>query len=58
MAMDDTDRENQLNEVQALESIYSDPPECFSYAVDNDAQIKGCVTVVLSKIEDGIAVHA
>ncbi|VDO37062.1 RWD domain containing protein [Brugia malayi] len=56
--VDDTDRKDQLNEIQALESIYSGTPEWFSYRIDNDSQIKGCITVVLSKIDDGIAVHA
>ncbi|OZC07690.1 RWD domain protein [Onchocerca flexuosa] len=52
------DRKDQLNEVQALESIYSDTPEWFSYNIGSDSQITGCITVVLSKIENGIAVHA
>uniref|UniRef100_A0A158Q7J5 RBR-type E3 ubiquitin transferase n=1 Tax=Elaeophora elaphi TaxID=1147741 RepID=A0A158Q7J5_9BILA len=58
MAMDNTDQKDQLNELQALESIYSGTPEWFSYSIDNDSQIRGCITVVLSKIENGIAVHA
>ncbi|KAL3993752.1 RWD domain family protein [Acanthocheilonema viteae] len=58
MAGDDTDYKDQLNEVQALESIYSDTPESFSYTIDSDSQIRGCITVILSKIENGIAVHA
>ncbi|VDN95737.1 unnamed protein product, partial [Brugia pahangi] len=56
--VDDTDRKDQLNEIQALESIYSGTPEWFSYRIDNDSQIKGRITVVLPKIDDGIAVHA
>ncbi|EFO21998.1 RWD domain-containing protein [Loa loa] len=56
--VNDTNRKDQLDEVQALESIYSGTPEWFSYNIDNDSHIRGCITVVLPKVENGIAVQA
>uniref|UniRef100_A0A915PSB3 RBR-type E3 ubiquitin transferase n=1 Tax=Setaria digitata TaxID=48799 RepID=A0A915PSB3_9BILA len=54
----DSNRKDQLDEIQALESIYSDIPECFSHVINDDSLITGSITILLPKIDKGISIHA
>uniref|UniRef100_A0A183E084 RING-type domain-containing protein n=1 Tax=Gongylonema pulchrum TaxID=637853 RepID=A0A183E084_9BILA len=53
--------QDQIYELQALESIFSGTPECFSYHHQQqapDPKITGSITIVLAKFDKEITIHA